>query len=75
MSYDKDFMPENNRTFGTFTTGIYRGPRAGEWGKVFHDVGDPVHTHVHGHPDGITISSKYPDGRVERFDIRGNRGR
>lgn len=70
----RDEMPNNNPNLDAgsipgFQSGTWTGSRPGEWGKIFHDANDPIHTHVHNHPDGVTIST-YENGNVTgRFNF------
>lgn len=67
-----DMPPQNfNEDAGEiegFQSGTYFGPRPSEWGKVLWPAND-VHTHIHGHPDGVSISTFYPNGEIERFNL------
>jgi hypothetical protein len=70
----RDEVPEFNPnpdagSIPGFHSGVWPGDRPGELGKIMHDDNDPVHTHLHRHPDGLTISTYYPDGSIEGFNF------
>lgn len=65
-----DFNPNSDAgSIPGFRSGTWYGERPGEIGKVFEDAGDSIYTHLHKHPDGLTISTKYPDGHVDRYNF------
>ncbi len=74
----KDVVPNYNPnpdagSIPGFNNGWWYRRRPGEVGKVMHDENDPVHTHTHRHPGGVTISTFRPDGSIERYNF--NTGR
>ena len=72
----RDEMPDYNpnRDAGEipgFESGYWGPNQRGDTGKVLRNDDDPTvtSTHLHKHPDGITISTFRPDGVVERFNF------
>lgn len=54
-----------------FRAGIHVGPRPGETDKIIQDKNDPIvqSTHIHIHPDGITMTTFYCDGHTESYNF------
>jgi len=67
-----DRVPPNNPnpdagSIPGFQSGVWKGQRPGEIGKVLQNQGDPTSIHLHRHPDGLTISEYVNGVPTNRF--------
>jgi len=64
------FNPNPDRgSIPGFRSGVAYGPRPGEVNKILKNTGDPISTHLHKHPDGITISTYRSGVPIERYNF------